>query len=79
MSLKYAVAVAVIDGEVTMDQFSEERIRAPEILQLTKKIKVVLDKEIAGQIKLIGCCLAKPAIFCFQDLSELPQLTSLLV
>ncbi len=46
MSLKYAVAVAVIDGEVTMDQFSEERIRAPEILQLTKKIKVVLDKEI---------------------------------
>jgi len=46
MSLKYAVAAAVIDGEVTVDQFSEERIRDPEILQFIKKIKVILDEEI---------------------------------
>lgn len=46
MSLKYAVATAVFDGEVSVDQFSEERIRDPEILQFIKKIKVILDEEI---------------------------------
>lgn len=46
MSLKYAVAAAIIDGKVTMDQFSEEHIGDPQILRLTKKIKAVLDEEI---------------------------------
>jgi 2-methylcitrate dehydratase len=40
-SMGYCVAVALLDGDVTQESFSEERIRDRETLQLLDKIKIV--------------------------------------
>jgi 2-methylcitrate dehydratase len=45
-SLPYTVGIALIDGEVGLDQFAEERFYDKTVLQFLKKIKVVWDKEM---------------------------------
>lgn len=46
MNLPYAAAVALIDGECFVDQFAEDRLRDPEILDLVGRIKVEADPAI---------------------------------
>jgi len=45
-SLPYVIAVAVADGNVLPDSFSDEKLRDPRIRDLLGKIKVVADPEI---------------------------------
>ena len=40
-SMGYCVAAALIDGELTRESFSEQRIRDPEVLELLDKIRIV--------------------------------------
>jgi 2-methylcitrate dehydratase len=40
-SMAYCVAVALLDGAVTRESFSEERIRDPEVLELLDRIRIV--------------------------------------
>lgn len=46
MSLRYNVAVAMIDGEAVLEQFTESRIRDPEVLDLVSRIRIVIDPEM---------------------------------
>lgn len=46
MSVRYSVAVAMIDGEALLDQFSEARIRDPRVLDLVSRARVVVDPEM---------------------------------
>lgn len=48
-SLPYCVAVAVMDGEVGLEQFSKRRIKDARLHNLTKKIKVIKDKDFSKQ------------------------------
>jgi 2-methylcitrate dehydratase len=42
-SLPYCTAVALLDGDVTLQQFDPQRFTAPDILALVAKVKVHLD------------------------------------
>lgn len=46
MSLQYIVAVALLEGKAILEQFSEEKISDPKILELAKRVEIVLDPEI---------------------------------
>lgn len=45
-SLAYLVAVALADGDVSVDSFSPERIRDPELRPLMQKISIVEDPQL---------------------------------
>ncbi len=46
MSMKYCVARAVLDGAMTIAQFSEEKLSDPIAINLANRVKFVLDDEI---------------------------------
>ena len=55
-SLPYLLAVALTDGAIRVDSFSEERIRDPRLRQLMQRIKVAENKEFTREFpsKLIS-------------------------
>ena len=48
-SLPYCVAVALLDGEVGLDQFSEARIHRGDVHALMQKITIVRDDALTGR------------------------------
>ena len=46
MSLQYIVAVALLEGKVLLEQFGEDKMADPKILELAKRVEIVLDDEI---------------------------------
>ncbi len=46
ISLPYCVAAMVVDGELTLDQFTEEKVKNPITQELLKKVELVVDPEI---------------------------------
>ncbi len=46
ISLPYCVAAMIVDGELTMNQFTEAKVKNPEIQDLLKKVELVVDPEI---------------------------------
>ena len=46
MSLQYSTAVFLLEGKALVEQFSDEKISDPKILELAKRVEVVLDDEI---------------------------------
>lgn len=48
VSLPYCVAAMIVDGELTLDQFTEEKIRNPVIQGLLKKVEILVDAEIGN-------------------------------
>jgi 2-methylcitrate dehydratase len=47
-SLPYCTAVALVDGQVTADQFSDERLADPALLDLVARTTVVEDPELTA-------------------------------
>jgi 2-methylcitrate dehydratase len=45
-SLPYLIAVTLMDGEVTLDSFAEDRVRDPALRPLMQKMKVVLNPAV---------------------------------
>ncbi len=45
MNLPYAIAAALTDGEVTIDQFRPERLTDPDLIELTRRVQVVADPQ----------------------------------
>ncbi len=43
-SLQYSVAAALVDKEVTIDTYSEEKIKDPSILDMTEKVVYAIDE-----------------------------------
>ncbi|MFN3651319.1 MAG: MmgE/PrpD family protein [Armatimonadota bacterium] len=48
-SMPYCVAVALLDGEVGLDQFSEERIRRADVRELMQKIAILRDPALTAR------------------------------
>ncbi len=48
-SLPYCTAVALVDGEVTRAQFTDERLRDPALLDLLTRTRVVEDPQLTAQ------------------------------
>lgn len=48
MSIPYATAVGLLYGKAGLQEFSEEMVKKPEILHLTKKVRVFSDEELSG-------------------------------
>jgi 2-methylcitrate dehydratase PrpD len=46
MSLQYCMAVVLLEGQALLDQFNEGKISDPKILELAKRVEIVLDPEI---------------------------------
>jgi len=45
-SLPYCTAIALLDGDVYLEQFDPERFTSPDVLQLLTKVKVHLDEAL---------------------------------
>src|SRR5690606_15291526 len=48
-SLPYCIAVALVDGQVDLEQFSEERIADPNIHALMDRIHILRDAELTAR------------------------------
>jgi 2-methylcitrate dehydratase PrpD len=48
MSLRYCLAVGLLDGAVGADQFAEARLRSPEILDLSRRIEPYVHPALAS-------------------------------
>lgn len=46
MNLPYCLSVMAIEGETFVDQFTEEKIRDPKVLEYIKRIEVIPDPEL---------------------------------
>jgi 2-methylcitrate dehydratase PrpD len=61
MSLQYCIAVALLEGQVLLGQFTREKISDQKILEFAKQIEIVVDPEIdqvypekfAGKVELV--------------------------
>ena len=47
MSIPYATAVGLIYGKAGLQEFTEEKVKQQDILNITKKVKVSADKELS--------------------------------
>ncbi len=47
MSIPYATAVGLIYGKAGLQEFTEEKVKQHDILNITKKVKVSADKELS--------------------------------
>lgn len=46
MNIPYGAAVTLLEGDASVEQYTEEKIRDPKVLDLTSKVKVVHDPEL---------------------------------
>jgi aconitate decarboxylase len=49
MNLPYICAAVLNDGEAFIDQFTAERIRAPELVEFSSRVHVLADPEVDAQ------------------------------
>ncbi len=48
MNIAYCLAVILLEGDASIDQFREEKIRDPKILEMAKRVQVVHDPALDG-------------------------------
>jgi 2-methylcitrate dehydratase PrpD len=46
MNIPYGAAVTLLEGDASVDQYTEEKIRDPRVLELTSRVKVVHNPEL---------------------------------
>jgi 2-methylcitrate dehydratase PrpD len=46
MSLQYCVAVFLLEGKALVEQFAEEKVSDSEVLELAKRVEILLDDEV---------------------------------
>ena len=46
MNMPYVVAVTALEGELFIDQFTEEKVKDPEIIAFSRKVEVIPDPEL---------------------------------
>ena len=52
--LAWTVAAALIDGEVTIDTYTEERLKDPRIRELSQKLEYIEDPEMEVRVRYTG-------------------------
>ena len=50
MSQRYNIAVAILDQQAYVEQFSEERIKDPEVCELASRVRVEIDRRDGGRV-----------------------------
>ena len=75
MSIPYATAAGLLYGKAGLQEFSEEAVRDPEILELTRKIHVEADKELSAVFPGIQAAIvtAKTGAGEFTDRVDFPK------
>jgi len=46
VSLPYSVAIALIEGKAFVEQYAEEKLKTPQVLQLSNKVKIIPDPSL---------------------------------
>jgi 2-methylcitrate dehydratase PrpD len=46
MNMQYVIAVTALEGEIFIDQFTEEKVKDPAIIAFSRKVEVVPDPEL---------------------------------
>jgi len=46
MNMPYVAAVTALEGDVSIDQFTEDKVKDPRIIQFSRKVKVIPDPEL---------------------------------
>ncbi|MFC1864314.1 MmgE/PrpD family protein [Chloroflexota bacterium] len=46
VSLPYSVAIALMEGKALLEQYSEEKLRTPQVTELSKKVKITSDSSL---------------------------------
>jgi 2-methylcitrate dehydratase PrpD len=46
MNMQYVVSVTVLEGSIFIDQFTEEKIKDPKIIEYSRKVEVIPDPEL---------------------------------
>ncbi len=46
MNMQYVVAVTALEHDIFIDQFTEEKVKDPKIIELSRKVEVVPDSEL---------------------------------
>ncbi|MFC1935496.1 MmgE/PrpD family protein [Chloroflexota bacterium] len=46
MNMQYVVAVTALEGDIFIDQFSDEKIKDRKIIEFTRKVEVIPDREL---------------------------------
>ena len=70
MSQRYNIAVAILDQQAYVEQFSDARIRDPQVCELVSRVRVEIDPEMeavyprlyAGKVTIVtkgGACITK--------------------
>ncbi|MGF1586706.1 MAG: MmgE/PrpD family protein [Bacteroidales bacterium] len=76
MSTPYSVAIAIIDNEAGIDQFTSHRINDPVVVELTKKVKVVSNDEITSQVPDKRAAIVDVFTYdgvCYNERVDLPK------
>lgn len=59
MSLRYNIAVAMVDGQVYIEQFTPERIVDKSLFELAKRVDIVIDPELDKKYpEIYGGCIS---------------------
>jgi aconitate decarboxylase len=54
-SVQYTTAIALLDGEVTIDSFTNERRFAPDVTALLRRVKLTIDEAIPPDFDRMHC------------------------
>ncbi|MCX5908754.1 MAG: hypothetical protein NTY64_16640, partial [Deltaproteobacteria bacterium] len=46
MNMQYVVAVTVLEGNIFIDQFTDQKVADPKIIEYSRKVKVIPDPEL---------------------------------
>jgi len=49
MNLPYGISVMLLEGEVSPDQYTEEKIKDPRIIDFTRRLEIVVDPELPSE------------------------------
>ncbi len=72
LNLQYCLAIMLLENDVSIEQFTEEKIASPEVLDLIKRIEVVYDPALDATGQLIS--RETELKFTMKDGSELKQM-----
>jgi aconitate decarboxylase len=46
MNMQYVVAITALEGDIFIDQFTEEKINDPKVIAYSRKVKVIADPDL---------------------------------
>ncbi|MFC1982798.1 MmgE/PrpD family protein [Chloroflexota bacterium] len=46
VSLPYSVAIAIVEGKALFEQYSEEKLKVPQVMELCKKVRITADSSL---------------------------------